>query len=477
MPSLATVDEHRRIQFSPHPGQWRAWNSESRFTLILAGTQSGKTSFGPHWLYREIKRRGPGDYLVVTPTFQLLEKKALPEFRKLFERWLNLGRYTASPSRKFVFSQTGDQITFGKHDPDEPTTVWFGYADDPESLESATVKAAWLDEAGQKRFRLGSWEAILRRLAIHQGRSLITTTPYDLGWLKQQVYDKWQDGHPDYNVVRFDSTENPVFPKEEFERARDTMPLWRFNMFYRGIFTRPAGLIYDNFINEYRPHGHRVKAFHIPAHWPRFLGLDFGGVHTGGTFLAEEPATGKLFLYREYLSGKKRASDHVKALTAGEAPIEVAVGGSHSEDQWRLEFSSGGLGDDGWEFAGLPVCEPPIKDVEVGIDRVYAAFQEQQIFVFDTCERFLDEVTSYSREINEIGEPLEAIADKKSYHLLDSLRYIVAFLRNGGTNNFATGGERSNLVPEQRYALPPAIHQLPGVMALLQGFKEPPRRM
>jgi hypothetical protein len=43
---------------------------------------------------------------------------------------------------------------------------------------------------GQKRFRFGSWEAIVRRLAIHRGRVLITTTPYTLGWMKQQLYDR-----------------------------------------------------------------------------------------------------------------------------------------------------------------------------------------------------------------------------------------------------------------------------------------------
>ena len=79
------------------------------------------------------------------------------------------------------------QRTFGRRDV-APTSVLFGYAAEPESLESATAKAAWLDEAGQKRFRLASFEAILRRLSLAQGRVLLTTTPYDLGWLKQRLY-------------------------------------------------------------------------------------------------------------------------------------------------------------------------------------------------------------------------------------------------------------------------------------------------
>src|SRR6185436_1544639 len=147
------------IEFTPHAGQWEAWNAEERIVCVLAGTQSGKTTFGPHWLYREIQRCGTGDYLVVAPTFQILQRKALPEFRKLFERWLRLGRYATSPTRQFVFSEDGQRRTHGAADPEHPTVVYFGYAEDPESLEAMTAKGAWLDEAGQKKFRRGSWEA------------------------------------------------------------------------------------------------------------------------------------------------------------------------------------------------------------------------------------------------------------------------------------------------------------------------------
>lgn len=33
-----------KLQVSMHNGQWRAWQSEARHVLVLAGTQSGKTS-------------------------------------------------------------------------------------------------------------------------------------------------------------------------------------------------------------------------------------------------------------------------------------------------------------------------------------------------------------------------------------------------------------------------------------------------
>lgn len=422
---LTEVTSDGRLRLHFHRGQWKAWKSERRFVAVLAGTQSGKTSFGPLWLWKEIRAKGPGDYLVATPTFTLLELKALPEFVKHFQTRMQLGRYVGSPVRKFVFSPDGAKRMFGDYDPDRPTTVFFGYAEDPESLESATIKAAWLDEAGQKKFKRGSWEAIQRRLSIHQGRVLITTTPYDLGWLKKEFYDKWKAGNTDIDVVRFDSTENPVFSKAEFERARANLPKWKFDLFYRAIFTRPAGMIYDSFDEDI----HCVPRFTIPPEWPRYLGLDFGGVNTAGCFYANEPGTRKLYLYRTYKAGGRAAVEHTQELLRGEPCIPDCVGGSKSEGQWRAEFRRGGI-IEGREVPGLPIRGPNFKEVEVGIDRVYGAHKRGEILVFDDLEDYLEEKRSYARELDASGDPTEKIADKETFHLMDAERYIIGWKCN-----------------------------------------------
>lgn len=401
-----------------------------------------KTSFGPIWLWNEICQRGPGDYLVVAPTNPLLTKKALPEFLRLFERQLRLGEYRTQ-AKTFVFSDEGCRKAFG-YIPDDPVQIFFGHATDPESLESATAKAVWMDEAGQKKFRLGSWEAILRRLSIHEGRALITTTPYDLGWLKQLMWDSWEKAdhnHPEIDVVRFDSTENPAFPQREFERARRELPAWKFALFYKAQFTRPAGLIYSSF-NETTQ---KIPRFTIPPEWPRFLGLDFGGVNTAGIFFAEERIgiipTGCLIAYREYRAGERSAAEHCYHLTKGDAKnpaeprIPTCAGGSKSEGQWRKEFAAGGtvlVNGKAVHATGLPIHAPPkpeAQSVEVGIDRVFAAFALGKIKVFDDLPLFLDELQSYSRELDEMGNPTEKIDSKESFHLMDSMRYIIQHLQ------------------------------------------------
>jgi hypothetical protein len=451
-PDLVEVSSNGEMTYNFHAGQGRAWQSTKRDILLLGGTQSGKTAFGPLWLHREIQMRGPGDYMVVTPTFPLLELKALPEFRKLFENTLQLGRYVGSPSRRFIFSEDGCRRTFGSYDARQPTQVLFGHAQDSESLESATAKAAWLDEAGQKKFKLGSDEAIRRRLSIAEGRRLYTTTPYDLGWLKQRLYDPWQRAkregraHPTIDVVQFDSTTNPRFSRAEFERARDELPPWKFDLFYRAIFTRPAGMIYDTFDTE----KHTCKRFDIPEDWPRFMGVDFGPVHTAAVFIAQKPNTQKMYVYREYLHGRITTAQHAAALLKGE-PLDAAnrtripmtYGGSSSEGEWRWEFGA----------AGLPITKPDVSDVEVGITRVYGAMRRDELIVFDDCEGLLAEIGSYSRQVDDSGEPLEAIEDKHSFHRIDALRYVVSTLRNAPLS----GADRVRPVSRSGKLMPAAL--------------------
>lgn len=413
---LWRVDNNGILQVHLHAGQARAWNSAARFVTVCAGTQSGKTSFGPLWLYREIQQRGPGDYLVATPTFPLLNLKLLPEFLRFFETHGRFGAFKGSPTKVFTFSDAGALRTFGSV-PDTPTQVFFGHAQDPESLESATAKAAWLDEAGQRKFKRGSWEAIQRRLSIHQGRVLTTSTPYSaFGWFKTELHDRAASGDPDYDFIRFESRMNPAFPEAEWDRALATLPGWKFDLMYRGMLTRPAGLIYDALTDD-----HVVPAFPIPDDWPRFVGVDFGGVNTAAVYLAEEPESGRLYAYREYKSGDRTAKEHAKAMLDGEPGLPLAFGGAGSEGQWRKEFTR----------AGLPIKQPPVADVEVGITRAYALIKTNRLRIFDTLTGLLNDLQTYARRLDENDQPTEGIEDKHAYHFADAFRYVASRLEGG----------------------------------------------
>jgi hypothetical protein len=409
-----------------HAGQAKAWRSDARFVVVLAGTQSGKTSWGPLWLKREIDRCGGGDYLAVTASYDLFKLKMLPALRETFEGVYDIGRYWSGDRIIELRDPVTGQFLAKRADDPMWGRIILRSAESGAGLESNTAKGAWGDEAGQDGFTLTTWEAILRRLSLSVGRCLLTTTIYNLGWLKQTLYDR-RDSDPSIQVIQFDSIANPAFPRAEWERAKATLPAWKFNMFYRGRYERPAGLIYDSF-DEVQ---HVCPPFAIPPEWPRYMGLDFGGVNTAAVFLAAElrrrdddgdwdleAPTGRYYLYREYLAGGRTGAGHAAKLLSGEPTMPICVGGSKSEGQWRREFRAG----------GLPIREPDISEVEVGINRVYGGFKTNKLIIFDDLAGLLDEVRSYSRKLDAAGEPTEQIEDKETYHRLDALRYIGGWL-------------------------------------------------
>lgn len=414
-----------RLRTHPHPHQSEVLKAKKRFLLMLAGTQGGKTSLEPVWLYQEMMRQGPGDYLVVGPTFQLLDKKCIPEFRRLFEHMLKVGEYHASPGHVLYVHQDGARRMFGRrHDPQTPTRILFGYATDPESLESATAKAAVLDEAGQKKFKVGAWQAIQRRLALHRGRALLASSLYSWNWL-QELAARAEHGDPDYALVQFDSIANPQYPRAEYERARQELPTWLFNMMYRGRFERPAGLIYDCVGDA-----QLRKRFAIPPSWKRYIGMDFGAVNLAAVVVAVDPKTKVRFVEHSYKPGRRTIREHVAALRRLCANSSRVVGGAWAEGEWRDDFSHAGLG----------IHAPPIRDVEVGIQRVYGEFANERLVVFDDLSELVDELRTYGRVLDEAGQPTDEIEDKQEYHLLDALRYVMSQLV-GGTTASGVGGE------------------------------------
>lgn len=396
-----------------HEAQWEAWNSEARFVFVFAGTQGGKTAFGPTWLLREVQRGGAGDYLAATATYDLFKLKMLPSLRRLFEYKLGIARYwpglkvmeLCNPKTMHFYAEKADDPMWGR--------IILRSAQAEGGLESSTAKAAWLDECGMDEFRVSSWEAVQRRLSINEGRVLGTTTLYNRGWTKTEVHDRWKAGDKTIAVVQFASFKNPAFPQAEFDRIVARLPRWKVNMFYKGQFDVPEGLVYGIFDTEQDV----CDPFPIPPDWKLYGGLDFGGTNTGAVLFAERPQDRHLFLCREYLRGERTAAAHAKELLDWKA--KRWWGGSRSEEQWRREFGQ----------AGMPVLRPAVSDVQVGIDACYGVLAEHGMTVFRSCTRWLDEVGTYSRELDEAGNPTDDLLDPHAYHLLDATRYALPAIR------------------------------------------------
>jgi hypothetical protein len=156
----------------------------------------------------------------------------------------------------------------------------------------------------------------------------------------------------------------------------------------------------------------------LPATWPRYVGLDFGGMHTCAVLVAKSP-DGTLWAYDEYLAGDLTVEAHAKAILSRHTSEPFCVGGSRSEGQWRKEFRR----------AGLPVSAPQFSDVEVGIDRVRGALTSGHLVISEACVGLLADLRAYQRALDAQGNPTAEIVNKSEFHYADALRYIIGRLR------------------------------------------------
>lgn len=415
-----------------HQGQTRAWESELPIVAIMAGRQSGKTSFSPFWLYREILRTaksGQGNsYLAVSASNDLFHVAFLPAMIEIFCDVLGIGYYWSSRRTMEIKCLDPDNPRYGEFF-QGPTgnasgTMWarviLRSAQSEGSLESVTALAAVLDEAGQDAFTMQDWEAVQGRVAIARsqgfGRILITTTPYSISSFLYDLYIQWTNGDKSIDFIQFPSYYNPNFSREEYERQKASMPEWRAAMFLDGQFQRPAGLIYRDF-NEATM---LEDDFNPPKHWERVVGVDFGGANLGVVFCALDPYRNIWVAYDELLMGHMSTSDYVREVQSRLDGCEkyTVVGGAKSEGQFRRD----------WSDAGLYVSEPLVYELENGIARVIKLFKENRFHICRRCERMRFELRNYRRVLDERNNPTEQIMNKNSFHLLDSARYSATYM-------------------------------------------------
>ncbi len=148
--------------------------------LYLAGRDylvTHNTVFLPRWLRREIQRKGPGDYGAFSSTYRLLSRKFLPELKTEFK---DIADFRAS-DQQFVLNTTGSQKMFGSKWDGSPTIIQLGHAENPDTLESATLKAVAWDEPGQRLVPEQSFRTVQSRLMVNRGRMCLASRPYESG--------------------------------------------------------------------------------------------------------------------------------------------------------------------------------------------------------------------------------------------------------------------------------------------------------
>lgn len=428
-------------------GQKDIWITEANVIAAISGHGGGKSQVGAYWLLREAKRNQGDTFIVAGPTYNTLEKSSIPKIKAILSLWNLPWDYDQHAKVGFRVQQKQYMLPGGG-------IIYFASSDKPGSMQGTHARAFWMDETVDTEYY--AFETLLGRVALNGGRGIITSTPYDMGWLYGQVYQKWvSDGRPgpkeaeEIFVAQWKSIDNPLFSKEAFERMRAKLEPWRFRLLYEGEFERPMGLVYDCFTPDVW-----IDPMEIPLDWPRVVGVDFGIVDpTAAVWMAQAP-DGTWIAYDEYYQGGwMRFADEDggsgKHSTQMELLDEVigrcisryehpkAFYCDDSGKDYILEF-----GEKVYDILGTHNVFPAHKkDIASGVQRCYGLVRSGKFKIFNTMKHFRDEQESYSYEIDkDTGELVKGAAPKdKNNHLMDAWRYAVVGSPEEPKNSFGFG--------------------------------------
>lgn len=169
-----------------------------------------------------------------------------------------------------------------------------------------------------------------------------------------------------------------------------------------------AGVIYPVALDDIL-----VNPFKLPAHWPRWYGLDVGWKKTAALWHAMNPDDGTIYAYAEHYRGEAEPSVHASAILArGEwipGCVDPAARGRSQVDGRRLiqSYADQGL--------SLQMAD---NSVSTGTDTVWEFLSTGRYKIFRTCQNFQNEYRVYRRD--EKGKIV-----KLNDHMMDASRYAI----------------------------------------------------
>ncbi len=377
-------------------------NSEKRFLFAIAGVQSGKTMCGGIWLIREILKgwqEGKDySYLIAAPTYKILQQSTLRKFFELMPHWM--GEYKEQKS--VVELKGGKGI------------IYVRSTEEPGGLEGMTLKAGWLDECGQMADNV--WRTVQGRLAIQNGRMIGTSTPYTFNWL----YDiaSGREKSDQYEVVTWESIDNPWFPKAEYERQMklaegDPALEADFEKRYKGVFRRMSGQVYSQWHEKY------ILGLIDPE---KFYKEYIGGIDWGYT----QPSAVEIVAFSDDQPACTMVDEYYQS---GKTIDEIAANCVAMMNKWkvRLFYADPSRPDYIQELntRRIPVI-PGMNDIKTGVAILQRLIKSGNLHIARACPHLLDEIEQYHYPETDNEDDVKEVPVATKDHGLDAMRYAIA---------------------------------------------------
>jgi PBSX family phage terminase large subunit len=306
------------------------------------------------------------NFIVTSPTYKILSQSTLPPFLRAMD---GCGIYHRQDA---VF----EMYNGGR--------CYFRTATDPDSIVGITnVRFIYGDEAGL--YSLYFWENIQARAAFKNAQILLTTSPYTLNWVYRDLIrpkQKQKDARPDVDYIKARSVDNPYFPKDYYERMRNTMDERRFRAMFGGEWEKMEGLVYDCFNEE----ENSITPFELPAGTEYYGGIDWGTTAPFAMVIRAITPEGLHFQITEAYKSGLTVLDQIAL--ARQKLLRYPVKMFYADPSMPGHIAE-------FNRAGIP-CSPADNDIRKGIDLHYELVKTRRFKVFRGDNRHtVDEMETY----------------------------------------------------------------------------------
>ncbi len=406
------TDENGIEHDSPWPAQVEFHDSNARFKSLFAGSRYGKSRSGANDVLPDIMKKGTRGW-IVGPTYEQPSK----EFRYVYENLVIRLGFKPKREQNVQYSTPGPQILIFPWGAEVSTKS----AENPDSLLGEELDWLILSEASRIPEKI--FDMYLRaRLGSRKGRVVIPTTPFGYNWVYKRFYLPAIEGDKDYWAKIVSVKENPLFSREEYQKAKKELPEDIFREQYDGEFVAQVGLIYKRFRRELNV----IEPFRIPGSWSRYIAIDpHPSTPCAVLWMAIDPQ-GTCFIYDELFIPDltiPEVAEHIKGKekeTGGPAKRRVIDPRAKYIDKLRgqtasvqMQFRRCGIhcveGNSKFESGYYKINELLTPHEVYGQKDVL----KPRLFVFKTCKETIFEFETCNWE------------NEKDNHMLDCCKYII----------------------------------------------------
>lgn len=386
-----TVSQPEKKRVELFKTQFELINFKTQFGCVVAGVQSGKTFTGVYWAGKKIMEFPKGAGLICAPTHNILRAATLKKFFDVF------------PQLRAHFKEQKGEIHL-------PTggIIYVRSADNPLGIEGITANWIWLDEGGMTSVL--TWTVLRSRVSMTRGQILITTTPYNMGWLYTDFFIPWRDKQDlSLSFFTWRSIDNPYFSQDYYNAEKRRLRPEEFARRYEGKFEKMTGLVYDLpaelQVDKLEPNT-KTEA--------RIMGVDWGFRNPAAIWIGYYKDQ-EWFTVDEWKMSERTTAEIIQVINNKIAEHKVRNVYPDPAEPDRIEEC---------RRANIPVMEAN-KDIKGGISHIQQLMREKKFKVCNNCIQTLEEMSMYHYPEGVEGKPEKDEPEKFNDHLMDAMRYAI----------------------------------------------------